>query len=117
MADTAKLDHLLVALLLDSYPQPVKELILDVDSTDDPVHGEQEGRCFNAYYDEYWNLPPYVTCGPHVLSGTLRTANRDAADGAQIREHGPRMRVSVRSVRIGSDSRQCFRVWSRWRSA
>ena len=81
VADTAKLDHLLVEMLLDSYLQPFKELILDVDSTDDPVHGEQEGRCFNAYYDEYCYLPPYVTCGPHVLSGRLRTGRRSGSTG------------------------------------
>ena len=105
VADTAQLDRLLVELFLDSYQKPPKELILDVDATDDPVHGEQEGRFFHAYYDEYCYLPLYVTCGPYVLCGRLRTANRDAADGAleelqrivaQIRERWPQVRVIVR---------------------
>ncbi len=79
--------------------------MLDVDATDDPLHGQQEGRFFHGYYDCYCYLPLYVTCGPHVLCGRLRTANRDAADGTvqelerivgQIRQRWPRVRVIVR---------------------
>ena len=92
-------------MFLDSYPKPPKELTLDMDATDGPVHWEQESRFFHAYYDECCYLPLYVTCGPYVLSGRLRTAKRDAADGdleelqrivAQIRERWPLVRVIVR---------------------
>ena len=79
--------------------------MLDVDATDDPLHGQQEGRFFHGYYDCYCYLPLYVTCGPRVLCGRLRTANRDAANGTvqelerivgQIRQRWPRVRVIVR---------------------
>ena len=56
-----------------------KELILDFDATDDPVHGEQQGRFFHGYYGHYCFLPLYVFCGEHLLCAYLRQANQDAA--------------------------------------
>ena len=105
VADTERLDALLVDLFLNSHAKAPEEIVLDVDATDDPLHGQQEGRFFHGYYDCYCYLPLYVTCGPHVLCGRLRTANRDAADGTvqelerivgQIRQRWPRVRVIVR---------------------
>ncbi len=58
---------------------PPTELILDFDATDDPIHGNQVGRFFHGYYDEYCFLPLYVFCGDQLLAAYLRPANIDAA--------------------------------------
>jgi hypothetical protein len=68
-----------VEQFIASHTQPPEELILDFDATDDPVHGRQEGRFFQGYYDEYCFLPLYVFCGDQLLVGYLRPANIDAA--------------------------------------
>ncbi len=81
VTDPQRLDALLVELFLDSHAAAPEEIVLDVDATDDPLHGRQEGRFFHGYYDCYCYLPLYVTCGPHLLYGRLRRSNRDAADG------------------------------------
>jgi hypothetical protein len=61
-------DELLVDLFLDSFAQPPSRLELDLDATDDPVHGNQEGRFFHGYYREYCYLPLYtLACVPHHL--------------------------------------------------
>jgi hypothetical protein len=82
------------------------EIILDLDATDDPVHGNQEGRFFHAYYDCYCYLPLYIFCGRHLLAARLRRASLDAAAGAveevarivgQIRRHWPNVRILVRA--------------------
>ena len=81
-------------------------IVLDLDATDDPVHGEQEGRFFNAYYDCYCYLPLYVFCGRHLLAAKLRRASIDAAAGAveevarivaQIRRRWPNVRILLRA--------------------
>jgi hypothetical protein len=73
---------LFVDLFLEAHERPPREIILDLDATDDPVHGEQEGRFFHGYYDCYCYLPLYVFCGRHLLASKLRVASIDAADGA-----------------------------------
>ena len=97
---------LLVDLFLEAHTRPPKQITLDLDATDDPLHGEQEGRFFNAYYDCYCYLPLYIFCGRHLLAAKLRTADIDAAAGAveevarlvtQIRAHWPRTRILVRA--------------------
>src|SRR6266436_1659542 len=74
--------RLMVDLFLDAHKRAPREIVLDLDATDDPVHGEQEGRFFNAYYDCYCYLPLYVFCGRHLLAAKLRPASIDAAAGA-----------------------------------
>src|SRR6202044_3675068 len=78
---------------------------LDLDATDDPLHGNQEGRFFHGYYDGYCYLPLYIFCGRHLLAAKLRRANADAAAGAveetarlvaQIRRRWPRVRILLR---------------------
>ena len=69
------LDELLVDLFLDSFPQPPPRLELDLDATDDPVHGNQEGRFFRGYYREYCYLPLYIICDEFVLCARLRRSN------------------------------------------
>ena len=65
-----------------AHERAPNEIILDLDATDDPVHGEQEGRFFHGYYDCYCYLPLYVFCGRHLLDAKLRRANIDAAASA-----------------------------------
>ncbi len=98
--------RLFVDLFLEAYEHPPSELILDLDATDDPVHGEQEGRFFHGYYDCYCYLPLYVFCGRHLLAAKLRSAGVDAAAGvveelariiAHIRRRWPLVRILVRA--------------------
>jgi len=98
--------RLLVDLFLDAHERPPQQIILDLDATDDPVHGEQEGRFFHGYYDCYCYLPLYVFCGRHLLAAKLRPASTDAAAGAvqeiarmvaQIRRRWPHVRILVRA--------------------
>ena len=80
--DTARLDALLVEVFLEAHEgEAPLEVVLDVDATDDPLHGEQEGRFFHGYYKNYCYLPLYIFCGEHLLCARLRGADRDAADG------------------------------------
>jgi Transposase DDE domain group 1 len=97
---------LFVDLFLEAHKRPPSEIILDLDATDDPVHGEQEGRFYHGYYDCYCYLPLYVFCGRHLLASKLRVASLDAADGAveevarivaHIRKRWPRVRILVRA--------------------
>ena len=105
VADPERLDALLVDVFLEAHAEAPEEIVLDVDATDDPLHGEQEGRHFHGYYDGYCYLPLYVTCGSHVLSGQLRSSSVDPAEGVaeelerivgQIRERWPEVGVIVR---------------------
>jgi len=98
-------EALLVELFLDAYPTPPEEIVLDLDATDDPVHGAQEGRFFHGYYGCYCYLPLYIVCGDHVLVSKLRTSDRDPSDGAleelarvvgAIRSRWPQVRILVR---------------------
>lgn len=101
--------RLLVEVFLEAAEQdgsPPEEIVLDLDATDDPVYGEQEGRFFHGYYRHYCYLPLYVVSGEHVLVAKLRPANIDASDGAveelervvgQIRARWPEVRIIVRA--------------------
>lgn len=71
--------RVLVETFIESFDQAPHELILDFDATDDPVHGEQEGRFFNGYYQQYCFLPLYVFCNDQLLVSYLRPSNKDAA--------------------------------------
>ena len=73
------LHNVLVEQFIGSYAKPPKKLVLDFDATHDFVHGEQQGRYFNAYYDGYCFLPLYVFCGKHLLASYLRPSSRGAA--------------------------------------
>ena len=98
VADTARLDALLVDLFLDWHGEQPERIVLDVDATDDPLHGRQEGRFFHGYYRSYCYLPLYIFCGQQLLGARLRTADRDAADGTveELERIVGRIRVSVR---------------------
>lgn len=99
------LDELLVTIFLESHEQAPGQIILDIDTTDLPLHGKQEGRFFHGYYDNYCYLPLYVFCGEHVLCARLREANHDAAFGSlveieriagQIRSAWPDVKIILR---------------------
>jgi hypothetical protein len=94
-----------VEAFLRLHTEPPEELILDLDATDDPIHGHQAGRFFHGYYDSYCYLPLYIFCGAHLLLAKLRPANIDAAAGAvkqvawiveQIRQRWPQVRIILR---------------------
>ena len=98
-------DELLVKVFLESHQNAPAEIILDVDTTDLPLHGKQEGRFFHGYYDNYCYLPLYIFCGEHVLCARLREADHDAAFGslqeiqrivAQIRAAWPATKIILR---------------------
>ena len=98
--------NLLVDLFLEAHERPPKQTILDLDATDDPLHGEQEGRFFHGYYDCYCYLPLYVFCGRDLLVAKLRRADIDASAGAveevarvvaRIRARWPRTRILLRA--------------------
>jgi hypothetical protein len=103
--DPVAIEGLFVALFLEAHKTP-KEIVLDLDATDDPLHGYQEGRFFHGYYDCYCYLPLYIFCGRHLLAAKLRRANIDAPAGAveevarivdQIRARWPRVEILLRA--------------------
>jgi Transposase DDE domain group 1 len=98
-------DELLVKVFIESYQSAPVEIILDVDTTDLPLHGKQEGRFFHGYYDSYCYLPLYVFCGEQVLCARLRESNHDASFGClseierivgQLRTAWPAVRIILR---------------------
>lgn len=105
-ADTAAIEALFVELFLDAHKKAPAQITLDLDATDDPLHGHQEGRFFHGYYDCYCYLPLYVFCGRHLLAAKLRRSNIDAAAGSmeeierivrRIRARWPRVRILLRA--------------------
>src|SRR5205814_1875466 len=76
------LDELLVDLFLEAHPCAPREIVLDLDATDTPLHGRQEARFFHGYYGHYCYLPLYVFCGDHLLCARLRPSNIDASAGS-----------------------------------
>jgi hypothetical protein len=116
--DGAAIERLLVDLFLDAHARAPKQIILDLDATDDPIHGHQEGRFFHGYYDAYCYLPLYVFCGRHLLAAKLRRSNIDASAGAveevagivgQIRVRWPRVRILLRAD--SGFAREALMVW------
>src|SRR5260370_15497428 len=73
----------MVTLFVESYQSAPLEVVLDVDATDDPLHGDQEGKYFHGYYAEYCYLPLYIFSGEHLLCARLRQANEDPASGVR----------------------------------
>jgi len=90
------IDNLFVDIFLESQATVPHQIVLDVDATDDPLHGNQEGRFFHGYYKAYCYLPLYIFCGEHLLCARLRTAGNDAAAGtvAEVERIVERIRLS-----------------------
>jgi hypothetical protein len=112
------IDALLVNLFLEAYGEAPAQMILDLDATDVPLHGEQERRFFHGYYDSYCYLPLYIFCGEHLLCARLRRADIDASKGSawevrrivrQIRQRWPGVQIIVRA-----DSGFCRERLMRW---
>jgi Transposase DDE domain group 1 len=104
--DAGAIAELFVTLFLEAHGRPPKRIILDLDATDDPLHGHQEGRFFHGYYDGYCYLPLYIFCGRHLLAAKLRRSNIDASAGsreevarivAQIRARWPKVEIWLRA--------------------
>jgi len=104
--DGEAVERFFVAVFLQAYEVAPDRITLDLDATDDPVHGEQEGRFFHGYYGNYCFLPLYIFCGEHLLCAQLRRSNQDSAAGAveqlerivaQIRQTWPRVRIVIRA--------------------
>ncbi len=100
------LDALLVQIFLEAHSKPPREVVLDLDVTDTPLHGEQEGRFFHGYYGHYCYLPLYIFCADHLLCAKLRPSNQDASAGsleeverivAQMRARWPKVRIVLRA--------------------
>jgi hypothetical protein len=103
--DHGAVDRLLVDVFLQAHQEAPKEIILDLDATDDPLHGKQEGYFFHGYYGHYCYLPLYIFCGEFLLGARLRTSNIDASAGSvgelkrivkQIRSVWSQVRIVVR---------------------
>jgi hypothetical protein len=103
--DHGAVDRLLVQVFLEAHREAPQEIILDLDATDDPLHGKQEGRFFHGYYGHYCYLPLYIFCGEFLLGARLRSSNIDASAGsveelkrivAQIRSLWSGVRIVVR---------------------
>src|SRR6266568_1252564 len=97
--DAEAIERLWVDLFFDAHREAPGEIILDLDATDDPLHGHQEGRFFHGYYDGYCYLPLYIFCGEHLLCAKLRRSNIDGAAGA--REEIERIVGQIRQRRSG----------------
>jgi hypothetical protein len=117
-ANTDSMEAVFVDLFLDAHKKPPAQITLDLDATDDPLHGHQEGRFFHGYYDCYCYLPLYVFCGRHLLAAKLRRANIDAAAGSveeierilgRIRARWPRVRILLRGD--GGFAREVLMAW------
>ena len=104
--EPAAIEALFVDLFLEAHAKAPKEIVLDLDATDDPLHGNQEGRFFHGYYDCHCYLPLYIFCGRHLLAAKLRPSNIDASAGSveetarivgQIRARWPKTRILLRA--------------------
>src|ERR1700688_4602274 len=93
---------LLVEIFLEAHAQSPHQIVLDLDATDTPLHGQQEARFFHGYYGHYCYLPLYIFCGEHLLCARLRPSNQDASAGSveegerivrQIRRRWPRVQI------------------------
>jgi hypothetical protein len=120
-ADPDALERLFVDLFLDAHDRAPAQITLDLDATDDPLHGHQEGRFFHGYYDCYCYLPLYIFCGRHLLAAKLRRSDSDGSAGAveelirivgQIRARWPRVRILLRG-----DSGFCREALMAWAEA
>ena len=104
--DPAAIEDLFVDLFLEAHAKAPERIVLDLDATDDPIHGHQEGRFFHGYYDCHCYLPLYVFCGDHLLAAKLRRSNIDASAGAleeverivaRIRARWPQVEILLRA--------------------
>jgi hypothetical protein len=112
------IEALFVDVFLEAHRSAPDRIVIDLDATDDPLHGDQEGRFFHGYYGNYCYLPLYITCGDHLLAAKLRPSDIDGAAGAldeiarivgQIRQRWPRVEIVLRA-----DSGFCREALMAW---
>jgi len=112
------IDELWTAIFVEAHSAPPQRIVLDLDTTDLPLHGHQEGRFFHGYYDSYCYLPLYIFSGEYLLCARLRTADQDAAAGSQgevqriveqIRQAWPEVEIILRA-----DSGFCREELMQW---
>ena len=103
--NTRAVEELFVELFLQAHVDPPDRIVLDLDATDDPIHGHQLGRFFHGYYKNYCFLPLYIFCGDHLLCARLRPSDIDASAGslkqvqrlvARIRQAWPKVKIVIR---------------------
>ena len=118
VADPAGMDRLLVDIFLEAHEKPSEEIWIDLDATDDPTHGQQEGRFFHGYYGHYCYLPLYIFSGEHLLCARMRPSNIDASAGSveeldrivgQIRACWPETKIIIRGD--SGFCREAIMVW------
>jgi hypothetical protein len=118
VAHMSKIEEYLTEVFLLQYAVPPERIVLDLDATDDPLHGHQLGRFFNGYYDNYCYLPLYIFCGDHPLCAQLRPSDVDGSRGAleqvmrivaRIRQAWPNVKIVLRA-----DSGFCREPIMRW---
>ncbi|MBV8070871.1 MAG: IS1380 family transposase [Acidobacteriaceae bacterium] len=116
--DAEAIDRVLVDIFLEAHAEPAEEIVIDLDTTDLPLHGHQEQRFFHGFYYHYCYLPLYIVCGEHLLGVRLRPANIDASAGAlaeverivkQVRQSWPHVKIILRG-----DSGFCREVLMSW---
>ena len=104
--DDVAMEEVFLRFYVAAHKSPPKRIILDLDATDDPIHGQQEGRFYHGYYRSYCYLPLYIFDGRHLLVAKLRKADIDAAAGAReeierifsyLREHWPDTEIWLRA--------------------
>lgn len=115
---TDAMDELLTNIFIEAHGEPPRQIVLDLDATDLPLHGHQEQRFFHGYYDHYCYLPLYIFCGEHLLCARLRPSNQDGAAGSvdeveaivsRIRRSWPEVRIILRG-----DSGFCREELMKW---
>ncbi len=103
--DRQAVQRLFTDVFIQSHKRPPKRIMLDLDATDDLIHGHQSGRFFHGYYKNYCYLPLYIFCGEHLLCARLRPSNIDASAGSvkeldrivgQLRERWPHVEIAIR---------------------
>jgi hypothetical protein len=118
VAHLDRMQAFLVEAFLQQHVVPPPRVVLDLDATDNPLHGHQLGRFFHGYYDSYCYLPLYIFCGDHPLLALLRPSNIDASTGAlkhlmriiaRIRQAWPDVQIVLRG-----DSGFCREHLMRW---
>ena len=119
--DTHAAERVFTEIFLQSYNKPPLCIVLDLDATDDPIHGHQLGRFFHGYYQDYCYLPLYIVCGAHLLCAQLRPSDIDASAGSvkqldriisQIRGQWPEVRIIIRAD--SGFCREAIMSWCEW---
>lgn len=111
--DTEAVDHLLIDLFLEAHKRAPRQIILDLDATDDPLHGNQEGRLFHGYYNGYCYLPLYIFCGEHLLCARLRLYRFLRSTGAARNTHVSTLPSGLTWLRGQGQRRCCPALWAK----